>query len=81
MCIYSIKTETVNNNNDIVVSEHTDNIIIPKLKLLSASGKCHVCIARLQVTHGLNLLILSSMMNISIRTHKTQHAIYAVKLS
>ena len=35
--------ETVNNNNN--------DIIVLKLKVLSASGKCHACVARLQVTN------------------------------
>ena len=44
--------ETVNNNNnDIIVPETNNNIIVLMLKVLSASGKCHACVARLQVTN------------------------------
>ena len=34
--------ETVNTNNDTTVSEHQNNIIVPKLKVLSDSGKTYV---------------------------------------
>ena len=34
--------KTVNDNNDVVVSENNINISIPKLKVLSDSGKCPV---------------------------------------
>ena len=43
LCIYTIKMETFNNNNDIIVYENNNSISIPNLKVLSAAGKCHVC--------------------------------------
>ena len=41
-CIYNINMETVNNNNDIVVSENHNNTIVPKLKVLSDSGESYL---------------------------------------